>query len=140
MNRKTLLLALLLALPVVSGLAQRLPALSPAAVVDGAVGQNEYPLAVTLENMTLHAARTADTLYVAVRAQTPGWAAFRAGSLRMDKAWIYIGYAMGAEVGFERTQGAGHRHSDVGAPPTAAYSVKDEGGSRPWSCDSSCRT
>lgn len=128
MLRRILYLSILLILAAAAAFAQKLPAVSPAASVDGVVGANEYPLSVPLDKMTLFAARTADTLYVAVRAETPGWVAFGAGSLRMDKAWIYIGYVKGAEVGFARQQGAGHRHQEAASVPTAVYSLKEAGG------------
>jgi hypothetical protein len=128
MSRRILHLCLLLILAATAAFAQKLPAVSPAATVDGVVAANEYSLSVPLDKMTLFAARTADTLYVAVQAETTGWVAFGAGSLRMDKAWIYIGYVKGAEVGFDSHRGAGHRHQAAASAPTAAYSLGEAAG------------
>lgn len=128
MDRRNLLIGMLLGLAAVFAGAQKLPEAAPAAVLDGVISAGEYSLTVPLDKMTLFASRTADTLFVAVSAQTTGWVAVGVGSPRMDKAWIYIGYAQGDQAVFARQQGVGRGHKDNDAAPAAAFSIKENAG------------
>lgn len=128
MHSRNLLIAALWVLAAALAGAQKLPENAPPAVLDGVIRADEYAVTVPLDKMTLYASRTADALFVAVSAQTTGWVSFGVGSTKMDRAWIYIGYAKGDQVVFARQQGAGHSHKDNAAAPAASYSIKENAG------------
>lgn len=108
--------------------AQKLPVSSPAAVLDGTVAQGEYALAIPLDKLTLHLSRTAETLFVAVEAQTAGWVAFGSGSAKMDKAAIYIGYRQGDQTAFAAERGAGKGHKEAADVPKPQYRLSERDG------------
>ena len=116
---KTRNLALLLAFSLLapSAFAQKLPPVSPAATLDGVIADKEYALTIPLDKLTLHASRTADTLFVAVQAESSGWVAFGVGSAKMDNAWIYIGYLEGEQAVFAAERGAGKGHKEAADAP-----------------------
>jgi len=128
MNRKTRILVLCFVVMAVAAFAQKLPGGSPAATVDGVIGDKEYALVVPLDKLTLYASRTADTLFVALQGQTTGWVSFGAGSAKMDKAWIYIGYLKDGQAFFAAQRGAGHGHKDAGEAPKPEYKLAERDG------------
>lgn len=128
MKTRTSVLLLAFLLVAAASFAQKLPASSPAAVLDGVIGDKEYALAVPLDKLTLHASRTADALFVAVQAETSGWVAFGVGSAKMDNAWIYIGYLKGEQAVFAAERGAGKGHKEVADAPKVQYQLGERDG------------
>jgi hypothetical protein len=128
MRPRDALLSLLFAGAAVAASAQRLPAASPAARLDGVVAENEYALVVPLDKLTLYASRTSNTLFVALEAQTAGWVAFGAGSARMDKAMIYIGYLKGDQAVLAVQRGSRHTHKEASDAPKAEYRLGERNG------------
>lgn len=127
MKMRICIAATLLALVSVAGFAQRLPTTGPAAVLDGAVAAGEYALEVALDRATLHASRTADTLYMALEAQTSGWVAIGVGSAKMDAAWIYIGYVDRGQAVFAAERGSGHGHKAAAEAPKVDHRLGERG-------------
>jgi hypothetical protein len=128
LNKTNTIAILLCAAAAVAGFAQKLPGSSPAATVDGVIAANEYALVVPLDTATLYATRTADTLFLALEAQTTGWVALGAGSAKMDQAWIYIGYVTGDQAVLAPQQGAGHGHKDASGAPQVKYKLGEREG------------
>lgn len=126
MNKRLLLIGVLLALGLTLACAQELP-IGPSAVkVDGLISDKEYSLTVPLNNMTLYLTRTADTLYLALSAPTKGWVALGFGSSRMDGARIFIGSVTDGTVSLSEQLGRGHGHNQVGDPLTASYGMVED--------------
>jgi hypothetical protein len=129
MDKKNIIMVLLLAAAAVAVFAQKLPASSPAATLDGTIVTNEYALVVPLDTATLYASRTADKLFLALEAQSTGWVAIGVGSAKMDNAWIYIGFVTGDQVTFAVQQGSGHGHKEAGDAPKVEYKLAEREGS-----------
>ncbi|HWR10786.1 MAG TPA: DOMON domain-containing protein [Rectinemataceae bacterium] len=102
MNRNRLLPALsiaacLLFSAVAPLSAQSLPSLAPSAqvpVADGKIEAGEYSWHAAVKDMKLELSLSADssTLYAALEAPTAGWVAVGLGSLRMNGAFMVMGY------------------------------------------------
>jgi len=120
--------ALLLLLPLAAGGQSALAITSTPARVDGVFTDKEYSLVTEEAGMKLGLTWTADVLYIGLSAPTTGWAAVGVGSMRMDAAIIYMGYAVGQESQMKVQKGAGHRHADVDAGVPRQYAVKEAGG------------
>jgi hypothetical protein len=86
-----------------------------APVVDGVVNPGEYTFTRDSGDFSLFARRTADTLYLAVKGATTGWAAVGVGALQMDGATIFMGYVddTGAESFKPQAGMPGHTHEDT---------------------------
>ena len=127
MNR--LFIALVLLGAAVALAAQgRLPVTDKAPVVDGKVSEGEYALRVDLDKATLYLSRTATELYAAVQSNAGGWVALGAGSLRMDRARIYIGFVKAGNASFAVQAGAGHRHAAAKDPAVLGHALQEVNG------------
>jgi hypothetical protein len=119
---------LLLLFPLTAGAQSALGLTSTPARVDGVFTDKEYSLVTEDAGMKLGLTWTADVLYIGLSAPTTGWVAAGIGSMRMDGAVIYIGYAVGQESQLKVQEGAGHRHADLNADAPRGYAVKEAGG------------
>ena len=86
-------------------------------VVDGVVSSDEYTFTKDLGQVQLAISRSADTLWIGVVGKTTGWVAAGLGTLKMDKAAIYIGFVdSSGKVQLKPQLGAGRSHSDTADP------------------------
>lgn len=102
MDKKRLFTAMLMAVCVLfqaaaASSAQPVPPLAPSPLVpvaDGKIGADEYSWHGTLKDMKLELSLSADssTLCVALEAPTAGWASVGLGRLKMNGAFMVIGY------------------------------------------------
>ena len=82
--------------------------------VDGTIHEGEYSYMHDYGSLKLYVNRTAEALYLGVVGNTSGWVGVGVGSLKMDRATIFIGYVDdgGAEQ-FKIQTGSAHTHGDV---------------------------
>jgi hypothetical protein len=116
-----------LALTATMAPAQQLAVTDAAPKLDGAVSAKEYSLQVPVGKITLSAARTTDTVFLAVSAPTAGWVSVGFGSERMDKARLFLGYLSGGKPSFSQQLGAGHAHGSL-SPELAVREALGEAG------------
>jgi hypothetical protein len=97
--------------------------------LDGVVQASEYPVTVPTGKQTIWLSRTADTLYVAVSADTTGWVAVGFGSLKMDGALMLMGF-VGADgkAQAKLQKGSGHSHGDVTSDALVQFAMKEQWG------------
>jgi len=107
--------------------AQQLAVTGTAPNLDGAVAAKEYSLQLPVGKITLSAARTAESVFLAVSAPTTGWVSVGFGSERMDQAKLFLGYMAGGKPSFSQQLGAGHAHSSQ-SPELAVREVLGEAG------------
>jgi hypothetical protein len=102
-------------------------ALSPQA--DGTVGAAEYSWQSAMGDMQLWLSVSADssTLHVALRAPTSGWAAVGLGSLKMNGAFMVLGYDDKAKQAVSEQTGVlfGHKENKTNVLLKSAVLEKD---------------
>ncbi len=101
---------------------------TPAA--DGTVSPGEYSYTSVQKDMTLHLSLSADggTLYAALEAPTTGWAAVGLGSLRMDGAFMILGYDAAGTAAVSEETGSGRRHTPNPTRMLTARAVREIAG------------
>lgn len=102
-----------------------------APVADGQVGANEYSQRTTYSGMSLSMSlsRDGNTLYAALEAPTKGWVSIGLGSLRMDGAFMVLGYDASGNAVISEQTGKGHSHKPNSSHILTAGAVKETGGS-----------
>jgi hypothetical protein len=119
-----------------AGIAASAQAANPALAIgtakptlDGVVEAAEYPVVMETGKETISLSRTADTLYVAVSANTTGWVAVGFGSLKMDGALMLIGFVgTDGKAQLKLQKGSGHSHGDVESDALVQFVMKEQGG------------
>jgi hypothetical protein len=119
-----------------AGIAASAQAANPALAIgtakptlDGVVEASEYPVVIETGKETISLSRTADTLYVAVSANTAGWVAVGFGSLKMDGALMLIGFVgTDGKAQLKLQKGSGHSHGDVESDALVQFVMKEQGG------------
>lgn len=96
--------------------------------VDGVLAASEYGAPLVVGKTSLAVARSADTLTIAVSAQTQGWVAVGIGSSRMDAATIFIGFVKDGKLELKPQVGRGHSHADDASDALIASAGKEENG------------
>ena len=97
------------------------------APIDGTIAAGEYSLTVDLPKAKLALQWSADTLAIAVTAETKGWVAIGLGSRKMDKSVIFIGYVTGDQAQMKIQKGASHSHGDLDSKAMTSYAVAEKG-------------
>lgn len=134
MNRRTILKLAAFAAAVLAAAAPlAAQTLTPDARVpasDGTIAPGEYSYTSAQRDMTLHLSLSADgkTLYAALEAPTPGWAAIGLGSRRMDGALLILGYDAAGVPAIREDTGVGHRHSPNPNRVLTAQAVRESDG------------
>lgn len=102
---------------------------SAAPLADGVVVEAEYPWKATLGDMRLSLALSADlsTLHVALSAPTAGWTAVGLGSLKMNGAFMVLGYDDKGKRAISEQTGVlfGHRENKTAILRESAVAEKD---------------
>jgi len=100
-----------------------------APMADGAVGVAEYPWQAAIGDMQLWLSLSADssTLHVALRAPTAGWAAVGLGSLKMNGAFMALGYDDKGKPAVSEQTGVmfGHKENKTAVLLKSAVAEKD---------------
>ncbi len=97
--------------------------------LDGVVQASEYPVVVETGKQTIWLSRTADTIYVAVSADTTGWVAVGFGSLKMDGALMLMGFVgSDGKAQAKLQKGSGHSHGDLASDALVQFAMKEQGG------------
>jgi len=98
--------------------------------VDGLIGSGEYPAPATKSGMRLGSSFSPDgaTLYLALAAPTQGWVALGLGSLKMNGAYIVMGYDDSGKPTVSEQAGKGHGHQGVAGSRLLASAVKEGAG------------
>ncbi len=80
--------------------------------------------------MTVHLSLSADwkTLYAALEAPTTGWAAIGLGSLKMDGAFLVLGYDAAGTPAVREDTGRGRTHAPNPDRVLTAQAVRETGG------------
>lgn len=99
-------------------------------VADGRVGPGEYTFTSVRKDMTVHLSLSGDgrILYAALEAPTTGWAAVGLGSLRMNGAFLVLGYDAGGVPSIREDTGSGHRHTPNPNRVLTAQAVREASG------------
>ena len=98
-------------------------------LIDGTVSIGEYGLNLQYDNIAVHLAIVADTLYVGADARTTGWVAVGFGSSLMDGAHILFSFVKrDGQVFFAEQVGHEHSHDDVSETLVIAHAVTEKGG------------
>ena len=126
MRKGIFVILALLSFGLTTASAQELPVGPPSVKVDGLISDEEYALSIPLDNITVHAARTADTLYFGISAQTRGWVALGFGSERMDGASLFIGTVTRGAASLSSQLGRAHSHNEIGANPVTDFAMSEE--------------
>jgi len=110
--------------------AQSLAPSSKTPVADGSAAAAEYSYTGVDRDMTLHLSLSKDgkVLYVALEAPTSGWASVGLGALKMDKAFLVIGYDAAGKTAISEETGSGHRHSPNTDRRLASQAVRESAG------------
>jgi hypothetical protein len=97
--------------------------------VDGVSAASEYTAVTEIGKTKLSLARDKDKLYVSITGETTGWIAVGFGSLKMDGAFLFIGFvgADGKAQG-KLQAGKGHTHADVASEALVQFAMKEAGG------------
>lgn len=97
--------------------------------VDGVSAASEYTATAESGKTKLSFARDKDNLYVSITGETTGWIAVGFGSLRMDKAFMFIGFvgADGKAQG-KLQMGKGRTHADVASEALVQFAMKESNG------------
>lgn len=108
--------------------------LSPQATaptIDGAMQNGEYKLMQTVGSFWLGTALSADksTLTIGIAAKSTGWISVGLGSLRMNGAYIVLGFDKAGKQTITENKGSGHSHSPSGTHKVIASVVKTVNGS-----------
>ncbi len=134
MNRRKILnVAAILAAAMAASAPLAAQTLAPSAKVpaaDGTVAPEEYAYSSVQKDMTVHLSLSADgkTLYAALEAPTPGWVAFGLGSLRMDGAFMVLGYDSAGTAAISEETGSGRRHTPNPNRILTAQAVRETAG------------
>lgn len=101
---------------------------TPAA--DGTVSPGEYSYTSAQKDMTVHLSLSPDgrTLYAALEAPTTGWVSVGLGSLRMDGAFMVLGYDAAGTAAVSEETGSGRRHTPNPARILTAQAVRETAG------------
>ncbi len=101
---------------------------TPAA--DGTVSPGEYSYTSAQKDMTVHLSLSADggTLYAAVEAPTTGWVAIGLGSLKMDGAFLVLGYDAAGTQAVREDTGRGRAHAPNPTRVLTAQAVRETAG------------
>ncbi|HSV56260.1 MAG TPA: DOMON domain-containing protein [Magnetospirillaceae bacterium] len=132
MKRRTIpWLAALAAVVLASPLAGQ--SLGPSArkpAADGFAGAGEYSFTAIRQDMSLHLSLSEDrgTLFAALEAPTTGWVAVGLGSLRMDGAFMVLGFDAAGQVSVREDTGVGRRHSPNPERRLTAQAVRESAG------------
>jgi hypothetical protein len=97
-------------------------------VADGVVTTGEYAASLVVGKTYLAVARTADSLTVALSADTQGWVAIGFGSSRMDKSTIFIGYVKDGKLELRTDLGRGQAHAPTPFDALLASAAKEANG------------
>jgi len=99
-------------------------------VADGMLGTAEYSHSALYGDMTFAASLSADgkTLYAALSAPTTGWAAVGLGSLKMDGAFMVLGYDDNGKTAISEETGKGHGHKPNADKRLSAGAVRETSG------------
>jgi len=103
--------------------------LAPSASVpsaDGSLGSSEYSHSALYGEMTFAASLSSDgkTLYVGLSAPTTGWAAVGLGSLKMNGAFMVLGYDDKGNAVISEETGKGHGHKPNAVKKLTAGAVR----------------
>jgi len=97
--------------------------------INGVIGASEYPVTTEAVKIKVWLSRTADTVYIAISADTTGWVAVGFGSLKMNGALILIGFVgSDGKAQLKLQKGSGHTHGDVESDALIQFAMKEEGG------------
>jgi len=107
--------------------------LAPSASVpsaDGSLGTAEYSHSALYGDMTFASSLSADgkTLYVGLSAPSTGWVAVGLGSLKMDGAFMVLGYDDNGKTEISEETGKGHSHKTNTSKILSAGAVRESGG------------
>ncbi len=107
--------------------------LAPSASVpsaDGSLGASEYSHSGMYGDMTFAASLSADgkTLYVGLSAPSTGWVAVGLGSLKMNGAFMVLGYDDNGKTVISEEIGKGHGHKPNAVKVLSAGAVRESGG------------
>ena len=96
---------------------------------DGAVTVGEYRYSTEWQGIKLGVQLSADrnTLYVAVQAPTAGWVAAGLGSLRMNGAFMVLGYSQGGKGYVSEETGSARGHKPNPGKRLTAWAVSESG-------------
>lgn len=110
--------------------AQTLAPSDKAPAADGTVAPGEYSYSSVQKNMTIHLSLSADgkTLHAALEAPTTGWTAVGLGSLKMDGAFLILGYDAGGAASVREDTGKGRRHAPNPNRVLSAQAVRETAG------------
>jgi len=124
------LLVLAVALLSASVYAQGLAPSALAPVADGMLGASEYSHSALYGDMTFAASLSADgkTLYAALSAPSTGWVAVGLGSLKMNGAFMVLGYDDNGKTVISEETGKGHGHKPNAVKVLSAGAVRESGG------------
>ena len=97
---------------------------------DGEVAAGEYSYTSAQKDMMLHLSLSQDgkTLYAALEAPTTGWVAIGLGSLRMDGAFMVLGYNAAGQAAVREDTGSGRLHSPNADRRLTAQAVGEAAG------------
>lgn len=97
---------------------------------DGTVSPGEYSYTSAQKDMTVHLSLSADgrTLHAALEAPTTGWTAIGLGSLKMDGAFMVLGYDAAGVPAVREDTGKGHRHTPNPTRILTAQAVRETAG------------
>lgn len=126
-TKKSVLVLVLLATALSLGFSQAV--LSPSAQVplaDGVMAKGEYSIMQAANQFWLGLSLSQDgkTLYVGLAAKADGWISAGLGSMKMNGAYIVIGYDKDGKQTISEEVGKGHSHSASGVKKVTAASVK----------------
>ncbi len=98
-------------------------------LVDGLTSDGEYATSQTKNDIAVGVKLSADksTLYLSVSATASGWIAVGVGSLKMDGAFMVLGYVDAGKPFITYEQGSGHAHSTI-SPPKVSAAITESGG------------
>lgn len=110
--------------------AQSLKPSAEAPKADGVVADGEYSFTEAYKDMTLHLSLSSDgkVLYVALAAPTSGWVAVGLGSLKMDGAFMVLGYDKAGKAEVSEETGKGRRHSPNSDRRLSSQAVREADG------------
>ena len=95
--------------------------------IDGVIGDSEYTNVHDSGQMKLYSRLDNSVLSVAVEAPTNGWVAAGFGSLRMDGAYIVMGYVKKDGPHISQVEGSGHRLKEPAAVLVSQWAAVEEG-------------
>ena len=112
--KKSIMFSIVLSLSVTYASAQTLTPSGAIPVADGTVSSGEYSWTGSYSNMTLSSALSMDgkILYIALEAPTTGWVAVGLGSLKMDGAFLVLGYDAKGTIAIREDTGKGNSHKE----------------------------